>query len=38
MDENIWTSAGDGHLDVVKQFIADGVSVNAQDEQGYTPL
>jgi len=30
--------AGDGHLDVVKQLVAGGVTVDAKDSNGYTPL
>lgn len=35
MAENIWLAASDGLLDAVKGFVASGVSVNAQDENGY---
>ncbi|KAF9584964.1 hypothetical protein BGW38_004466 [Lunasporangiospora selenospora] len=39
MAQNIWLAAGDeGDLEAVKKFIAGGVSVNAQDEFGYSPL
>lgn len=27
-----------GHIDIINFFLEDGVDVNAQDEQGYTPL
>jgi len=37
-DANIFTAAGDGHLDVVQRLVASGVSVNAQDEAGYSAL
>jgi hypothetical protein len=37
-DENIWTAAGDGHLDAVRSFISGGVAVNAQDEFGYSAM
>ena len=37
-DTNIWTACGDGLFDVVKEFVAGGVSVNAQDDYGYSPL
>jgi hypothetical protein len=35
---NIWIAAGDGELDLVKAFVAGGTPVDAQDENGYTPL
>ena len=35
---NIWIAAGDGELARVQAYIAGGISVNAQDEYGYTPL
>ena len=35
---NIWISAGDGDLARVQEFIAGGQSVDAQDENGYSPL
>ncbi|RDW22954.1 ankyrin repeat-containing domain protein [Yarrowia lipolytica] len=36
---NIWVAASDGQLDVVKNFIEnDGLSPNAKDENGYTPV
>ncbi|KAF9156460.1 hypothetical protein DFQ26_009355 [Actinomortierella ambigua] len=38
MSLNIWIAASDGDLEAVKKFIADGNSVNAKDEYGYTPL
>jgi hypothetical protein len=38
LNENIFTAAGDGHLDVVQRLVAGGVSVNAQDDFGYSPL
>jgi hypothetical protein len=31
-------AASDGNLERVQQLIAEGVSVNAADEQGYTPM
>ena len=36
--QNIWIAAGDGDLSSVQAFVESGVSVNAQDENGYTPL
>ncbi len=38
MGSNIWTSAADGDLDRVKFLVESGVSVNAADELGYTPV
>jgi hypothetical protein len=35
---NIFTAAGDGRLDLVQGFVQSGVSVNAQDESGYSAL
>ncbi|GAA6000523.1 hypothetical protein JCM10207_008051 [Rhodosporidiobolus poonsookiae] len=35
---NIWLAAGEGNLDAVKQFIDQGVSPNAKDDNAYTPL
>lgn len=38
-DDNIWVAASDGKLDRVKVLVLEGgVSVNAQDEQGYSAL
>lgn len=37
-ETNIWMAAGDGLLDKVQGFVASGVSANAQDEHGYSPL
>ena len=31
-------AAGDGNIDVVKRFLDSGVSPNAQDSSGYSPL
>ncbi len=36
--DNIFVAAGDGELAKVQAFVAGGVSVNSQDEYGYTPL
>lgn len=36
--DNIWVAASDGDINKVKQFVKDGVSVNAKDENEYTPL
>ncbi len=38
MASSIWTSAADGDLDQVKSLVEGGVSVNAADEVGYTPV
>ncbi len=35
---NIFTAAGDGQLEVVQKLVAEGVSVNSQDDFGYSPL
>ena len=35
---NIWISAGNGDLSRVQEYIAHGQSVDAQDENGYSPL
>ncbi|OQR86441.1 hypothetical protein ACHHYP_10547 [Achlya hypogyna] len=37
-DKNIWVSASDGDIEAVKNYLEAGVSVDAQDENGYTPL
>jgi ankyrin repeat protein len=37
-DDNIWVSASDGDIDAVKAYLASGLSVDVQDENGYTPL
>jgi ankyrin repeat protein len=36
--QNIWISASDGDIDAVKRYISTGVSSNAKDEHGYTPI
>jgi hypothetical protein len=37
--ENIWVACGDGDLTRTKFLIEEiGISVNAQDEYGYSPL
>lgn len=35
---NIWIAAADNQIDKVKHFIETGLSANAKDENGYTPL
>jgi hypothetical protein len=35
---NIFVAAGDGDLLRVQALVASGVSVDAQDENGYSPL
>jgi hypothetical protein len=35
---NIWISSGDGDLTRVQEYVGRGQSVDAQDENGYTPL
>ncbi|KNB46618.1 hypothetical protein JH06_2124 [Blastocystis sp. subtype 4] len=37
-DDNIMVAAGDGNIDAVKRFLDSGVSPNAQDSSGYSPL
>ncbi|KAI9363998.1 ankyrin repeat-containing domain protein [Zopfochytrium polystomum] len=37
-DNNIWVAASDGDIALVSQFIASGVSINAKDPNGYTPV
>lgn len=37
-DMNIWVAVSNGDVDMVKQLLATGVSPNAQDEHGYSPL
>jgi uncharacterized protein len=36
--ENIWIAASDGDIERVKQLMEEGMSCNAQDESGYSPL
>lgn len=36
--DNIWVAVSNGDLNRVKEFIASGVSPNAQDEHGYSAL
>lgn len=36
--ENIWISSSDGDIKRVKELVASGVNINAQDEYGYSPL
>ncbi|KAI9287244.1 ankyrin repeat-containing domain protein [Umbelopsis sp. AD052] len=35
---NIWTAAGDGQLDRVKELVESGIDTNCHDDFGYTPL
>jgi len=37
-EENIWTAASDGDLERVKVLLSQGISVNALDENGYSPM
>lgn len=37
-DVNFWVAVSNGDLDMVKQMLDDGVSPNAQDQHGYSPL
>ncbi len=36
--ENIWIASSDGDLARVQELVKSGVSVNAQDENGYSPM
>ncbi|KAK9761390.1 hypothetical protein K7432_013752 [Basidiobolus ranarum] len=36
--QNIWLAASDGNLEEVKGFLEAGISVDAKDQNGYTPL
>lgn len=36
--ENIWIASADGDLKRVQELIQQGVSVNAQDEHGHSPM
>ena len=36
--ENIWTAAADGDLARIVEILNEGVSVNVQDETGYSAL
>jgi len=36
--QNIWIAASDGDLELVRKLLDEGVSVNAKDENGYSPL
>ncbi|KAI9295409.1 ankyrin [Neoconidiobolus thromboides FSU 785] len=36
--KNIWIAASDGDLEVVKSYLESGISVDAKDPYGYTPL
>ena len=36
--DNIWVASSDGDLAQVKKLVESGVSVNTQDEYGYSPL
>ncbi|ETV92943.1 hypothetical protein, variant [Aphanomyces invadans] len=35
---NIWIAASDGNIEAVTAYLQSGTTVNAQDENGYTPL
>ncbi len=37
-DTNIWVAASDGDMSAVQTFMSAGISVNSQDEHGYSPL
>jgi len=36
--KDIWEAAEQGDIEAVKQYLADGVDVNAKDKRGFTPL
>lgn len=36
--ENIWVASSDADLGRIKQLLEQGVSVNAQDDTGYSPM
>jgi ankyrin repeat protein len=37
-NDNIWVAASNGDIERVRFLLASGVSVNAQDEYGYSPM
>lgn len=37
-NENIWISCADGDINRVKELLASGIHVDAQDDTGYSPL
>lgn len=37
-ETNIWTLCSDGKIDKVSELIRNGISVNCQDENGYSPM
>jgi hypothetical protein len=37
-EDNIWVAASNGDTNRVKELLALGISVNAQDEYGYSPM
>lgn len=37
-DENIWIASSDGDVARVQQLVGEGVSINAQDAHGYSPM
>ena len=37
-DDNIWIASSNGDIERVKELLQSGVSVNAQDEYGYSPM
>jgi hypothetical protein len=36
--KNIWIASSDGDIERVKELLKEGVSINVQDEAGYSPL
>eukprot|EP00735_Rhodelphis_limneticus_P002216 TRINITY_DN13013_c0_g1::TRINITY_DN13013_c0_g1_i1::g.11121::m.11121 TRINITY_DN13013_c0_g1::TRINITY_DN13013_c0_g1_i1::g.11121 ORF type:complete len:174 (-),score=26.56,sp/Q9UU77/YQMA_SCHPO/50.50/4e-27,Ank_4/PF13637.1/1.1e-08,Ank_4/PF13637.1/2.1e-10,Ank_4/PF13637.1/0.039,Ank_2/PF12796.2/1.1e-14,Ank_2/PF12796.2/0.016,Ank/PF00023.25/1.1,Ank/PF00023.25/2.1e-09,Ank/PF00023.25/0.054,Ank_5/PF13857.1/17,Ank_5/PF13857.1/1.6e-12,Ank_5/PF13857.1/0.21,Ank_3/PF13606.1/0.45,Ank_3/PF13606.1/1.2e-07,Ank_3/PF13606 len=37
-DSNIWVAASDGDMNAVKKYLENGISVDAKDPNGYTPV
>lgn len=37
-DDNIWMACSDGNIDCIKNLIQSGISINSQDENGYSPM
>jgi hypothetical protein len=37
-DTNIIVASGDGQIELVQKFVDQGIDVNTQDAQGYSPM
>jgi ankyrin repeat protein len=37
-NDNIWVAASNGDVERVNVLLSSGISVNAQDEYGYSPM